>query len=64
MNGVLSKKSERIVVDCLFAYIIETFSDEPPQHEIIECCKAAVQLFPCFETSPSEMGGIVSRKCV
>lgn len=29
LGGVLSKKSERLLTECLYAYIIETFSNEP-----------------------------------
>lgn len=60
LNG-LSKKNEKILYDCLYSYITETYSNEPVQREIIACCEAVVQLFPHLETKPSQIGGIVSR---
>lgn len=61
LNGVLSKKSERLLTDCLFSYIIKTFSNEPKSSEISECCHGVLQLFPYLATTPSEIGGIVSN---
>lgn len=49
-------------MDALFSYIVEVFSNDPQPKDIIECCKAMLQLFPYLETKPSTIEGIVSRK--
>lgn len=60
----LSKKSEKSLIDCLYSYIVEIYSSEPAQREIVACCKAIIQLFPHLETTPSEIGGIVSENLI
>lgn len=47
-------------MDALYSYIIEVFSTEPNPKDIIECCRAMLQLFPYLKTNPSNIEGIVS----
>lgn len=56
----MSTKTQKLVTDALYCYIVETFSNDPSPKDVIECCKAAVKVFPCLEATPSVMEGIVS----
>lgn len=63
LDGTLSNKKEKILFQGLYAYITDNFSSEPPQNEVIECCKATLQLFPYLKSNPSNYFGIVSSIC-
>lgn len=60
LNGALSTKTQKLVTDALYSYIVELYSNEPAPKDVIECCKATLQLFPCLKTNPSAIEGIVS----
>lgn len=59
LDGALSSKNQKLVTDALYSYITESYSNDPSPKDVIECCKATLQLFPCLETSPSAIEGIV-----
>lgn len=63
-DGKLSKRSEKVLTDSLFSYIVNRFSSQAQPKQIIECCKAALLLFPYLEVSPSDIGGIVSHNSI
>lgn len=60
LDGILSNNKEKVLFQGLYHYITETFSFDPKQADIIDCCKAVLQLFPYLETKPSDFFGIVS----
>lgn len=59
-DGVLTKKTERVLFQSLYSYIVEKYSYNPPQNDIIECFKTTLKLFLYLETKPSDFHGIVS----
>lgn len=59
-NGnILCSKNEKELINHLFAYIVKYHSESPPPSEVIEVCKAALELFPYLRVNPSGIEGIV-----
>lgn len=60
LDGILTKKKEKLMTDGIYSYIVHMFSNDPKPENVIECCKATLKLFPYMVTSPSTVEGIVS----
>lgn len=59
-GNILCGKNEKELINLLYSYLMKFHSNSPPSSEIIEVCKAAIELFPYLRLEPSGYEGIVS----
>lgn len=59
-GNILCGKNEKELINLLYSYLMKFHSNSPPPSEIIEVCKAAIELFPYLRLEPSGNEGIVS----
>lgn len=60
-NGnVLCQKNEKELINQLYAYIVKNHTDTPPVSDVVDICKATIELFKCLKVHPSAIEGIVS----
>lgn len=59
-HGYFNKSSKKKMVQNVTAYLIKTYSLHPKYEEIVDVCSAALELFPAYKVSHSQIGGIVS----
>lgn len=58
--GFLNKSSKKSMVQLVTSYLIDTYTLHPKHEEIIYVCSAAIELFPVYKITPSNVGGIVN----
>lgn len=59
-RGKIQKESRLKLVNALYTFTSHRFNNDPSTDDVINICKATINLLPCLKTEPSDVDGIVS----